>query len=151
MMLQDYAAAKESLDTALQLEATHPLSNIFLGWVQGASGEFEAANAAFERAMPMKIVARGGQAWVAALSGDTAKAEEILAELSEMSVKGNSQADFEMARVEIALGHFDSAFERLERTFEERGGTLFWLDVNPLFEPLRSDPRFNELKRRLNL
>lgn len=151
MMLQDYAAAKESLDIALQLEATHPLSNIFLGWVQGASGEFEAANAAFERAMPMKIVARGGQAWVAALSGDTAKAEEILAELGKMSVKGNSQADFEMARVEIALGHFDSAFERLERTFEERGGTLFWLDVNPLFEPLRSDPRFDELKRRLNL
>jgi len=68
-----------------------------------------------------------------------------------MSVKGNSQADFEMARTEIALGHFDSAFERLERTFEERGGTLFWLDVNPLFEPLRSDPRFDELKRRLNL
>lgn len=151
MMKQDYSAAKESLDTALQLEATHPLSNIFLGWVQGASGEFEAANAAFERAMPMKIVARGGQAWVAALSGDTEKAEVILAELGEMSVKGNSQADFEMARAEIALGHFDSAFERLERTFEERGGTLFWLDVNPLFEPLRSDPRFNELKRRLNL
>jgi len=75
MMRQDYAAAKESLDTALQLEATHPLSNIFLGWVQGASEEFEAANAAFKRAMPMKIVARGGQAWVAALSGDTAKAE----------------------------------------------------------------------------
>lgn len=151
MMRQNYDAAREALDTALQLEATHPLSNIILGWILGASGDFEAANAAFERAMPMKIVARGGQAWAAALSGDTARAEQILAELGEMSAKGNSQADFEMARAEIALGRFDSAFERLERTFEERGGTLFWLDVNPLFEPLRSDPRFDDLKRRLNL
>ena len=99
----------------------------------------------------MRVVARGGQAWVAALSGDQAKAETILAELREMSAKGNSQADFEIARAEIALGHFDSAFNWLERTLEERGGTLFWLNVNPLFEPLRSDARFADLKSRLNL
>ena len=99
----------------------------------------------------MRVVARGGQAWVAALAGDEAKAQEILDELREMSAKGNSQADFEMARAEIALGRIDSAFARLERTLEERGGTLFWLNVNPLFEPLRSDPRYDDLKRRLNL
>ncbi|MGZ0172975.1 MAG: hypothetical protein ACKVHE_25860 [Planctomycetales bacterium] len=99
----------------------------------------------------MRVVARGGQAWVAALSGDEARAEGILTELREMLAQGNSQADFEIARREIALGRFGPAFERLERTFEERGGTLFWVNVNPLFDPLRSDASFVDLKRRLNL
>jgi eukaryotic-like serine/threonine-protein kinase len=151
MMQGHFDKAKEAVSTALQLEPTHPLSNIIHGWTLGSTGEFEAAEAAFEQAKPMRIVARGGQAWVAALAGNTARAEEILVELGEMSAKGNSQADFEMARTEIVLGRHDSAFERLERTFEERGGTVFWLNVNPLFEPLRSDPRFEDLKRRLNL
>lgn len=151
LMRKDYEQAQVSLGTALQLEPGHPLSNIILGWVLGSAGDFDAANSAFENAKPMRVVARGGQAWVAALAGDEAKAQEILDELREMSAKGNSQADFEMARAEIALGRIDSAFARLERTLEERGGTLFWLNVNPLFEPLRSDPRYDDLKRRLNL
>lgn len=151
LMRGDLEKAKQSLRAALKLDPGHPLSNIVLGWVLGSTGEFEEAAVAFEKAQPMRIVARGGQAWVAALAGDEAKAEEILSELRELSAQGNSQADFEIARGEIALGHLDAAFERLERTFEERGGTLFWFNVNPLFEPLRSDPRFADLKRRLNL
>ena len=151
LMRKDYEQAQVSLGTALQLEPGHPLSNIILGWVLGSAGDFDGANSAFENAKPMRVVARGGQAWVAALAGDEAKAQEILDELRDMSAKGNSQADFEMARAEIALGRIDSAFARLERTLEERGGTLFWLNVNPLFEPLRSDPRYDDLKRRLNL
>lgn len=151
MMQGHFDEAKHAIRTALDLESTHPLSNIIHGWILGSTGEFEAAELAFARAEPMRIVARGGQAWVAALAGNTARAEEIRGELADMSSKGNSQADFEMARIDIALGHHDSAFERLERTYEERGGTLFWLNVNPLFEPLRADPRFGDLKLRLNL
>jgi eukaryotic-like serine/threonine-protein kinase len=151
LMQRDYDRATTSLTKALELEPDHPLSNIALGWVLGSTGMFEAAHQAFEKALAMRVVARGGQAWVAALSGDTAAAEELLTELSEMSARGNAQADFEMARAEIALGRFDEAFGHLERTFEERAGTLFWLNINPLFEPLRTDPRFADLKGRLNL
>ena len=75
----------------------------------------------------------------------------MLDELQQLSNQGNLQADFEMARVYATLGEHDQAFDCLERTFNERAGTLFWLWVNPVFDGLRPDPRFSALLAKMNL
>jgi serine/threonine-protein kinase len=49
-----------------------------------------------------------------------------------------------------ALGENDKAFALLNRMYEERNGMLIWLNVDQS-TPLRSDPRFNELLRRIGL
>ena len=52
----------------------------------------------------------------------------------------------------LRLGQFDEAFEELERGFENRSGWLMiFLAVDPVYEPIRGDPRFQELMRRVNL
>ena len=48
-----------------------------------------------------------------------------------------------------ALGDLDRAFEWLERDFDGRGAELAYLDVNPFFDPLRGDPRFESLRGRV--
>ena len=55
-----------------------------------------------------------------------------------------------IAFVYAGLGEKDRAFEWLEKGFEGRGFWLTTLQVNPLFDPLRSDPRFQDLLRRMN-
>ena len=50
-----------------------------------------------------------------------------------------------------ALGEKDKAFEWLDRMYEDRKGMLIWLKVDPGLDPLRSDPRFRELARRVGL
>jgi tetratricopeptide (TPR) repeat protein len=50
----------------------------------------------------------------------------------------------------IVLGEFDQAFVELERAFENRDGDLILLQVDPHYDPLRDDPRFQDLLRRLN-
>jgi TolB-like protein/DNA-binding winged helix-turn-helix (wHTH) protein/Tfp pilus assembly protein PilF len=50
-----------------------------------------------------------------------------------------------------ALGERDTAFEYLERAFEERDPMLLAVKVDPACDPLRSDPRFDELLRRIGL
>ena len=51
----------------------------------------------------------------------------------------------------MGLGDMDKSFDWLDKCFEERDSRLFWLSVVPLFQPLRSDPRFKLLLRRLGL
>jgi hypothetical protein len=59
-----------------------------------------------------------------------------------------------LSRTEIylGLGEKENAFEWLEKAYEERSGRLgVSIRVDPMFDALRSDPRFADLLRRMNL
>ncbi len=49
------------------------------------------------------------------------------------------------------LGEADAAFEWVEKAYERRSYPLMWIRVNPSFDPFRSDPRYADLLRRMNL
>jgi hypothetical protein len=53
--------------------------------------------------------------------------------------------------IHAALGDRDKAFAELEKAFEERDWNLPRLKVDPFMDPLRDDPRFKELLKRLSL
>ncbi len=71
-----------------------------------------------------------------------------LAGLEQAATRGYV-APSEFAAVYAALGHNDAAFEWLERAYEERDA-MDMLNVWPGYDPLRSDPRFDDLLRRMN-
>jgi hypothetical protein len=49
------------------------------------------------------------------------------------------------------LGERDAAFAELERAYASREGDLAFLRVDPRYDPLRDDPRFDELVRRIGI
>jgi hypothetical protein len=51
----------------------------------------------------------------------------------------------------IGLGDYDRAFAWLDRGIDERSSVLVGLLVNPRYEPVRSDPRFQRLVKRVGL
>lgn len=51
----------------------------------------------------------------------------------------------------VALGELDAAFEWLEKAYQERRGWLAYLNIEPLLEGLRADPRFRRLVERMRL
>ena len=55
-----------------------------------------------------------------------------------------------MAYVYTGLGEMDQAVEWLEKAYEERSYSLAFLKANPMWDALRSHPRFQDLLRRLN-
>ncbi len=56
---------------------------------------------------------------------------------------------FEMAEIFAQLGKKDQAFAWLEKAYEERSLMMMYLKVAPNLDPLRSDPRFADLLRRV--
>jgi tetratricopeptide (TPR) repeat protein len=85
-----------------------------------------------------------------ALAGQKEQAHKLLAELEEISTQKFVSA-YLRAVVYAGLGENDRAFEWLEKAWLERSWFLIFLKVEPIFDPLRSDPRFADLVRRVNL
>ena len=76
------------------------------------------------------------------------KAEEILINL-EKSSEVEYVSPVGIAAVCAALHKIDKAFEWLEKSYEERSIWLIWLESEVDFAPLRNDPRFLDLVRRV--
>jgi len=85
-----------------------------------------------------------------ALNGDLESAKQILQSLIDRSQTHYVPA-FCFALIYVGLGENDLAFESLNKAVEERSSWLVSLNVEPMLEPLRSDPRFAELVRNVGL
>jgi hypothetical protein len=56
-----------------------------------------------------------------------------------------------MAMINIGLGDKDAAFLSLGKAIDERSAKLIWLNADPIYDDLHSDPRFTELLHRIGL
>jgi Flp pilus assembly protein TadD len=94
----------------------------------------------------------GDLAIVYAMSGKRGEAQKILDQLMEVA-KERYVSPYTMAQIYIALGDRDRAFEWLEKGYRERsfGASVLDLKAAPFWDPVRSDPRFADLLRRMNL
>jgi len=82
-------------------------------------------------------------------AGQREKAISLTEELQRLVAAG--QTPFPMAWAYAGLGDKDQAFAWLERCFEQRRIRMQWLRVDPMLAPLRTDPRFDNLARRIGL
>ena len=96
----------------------------------------------------------GRFAWPAyayAVSGQREKAQRMLDELKELARQRDIQP-INFAIIYTGLGENDQAFAWLEKVYEDGNGReLGEVRVNPMFDTLRSDPRFASLMHRVNL
>ena len=83
------------------------------------------------------------------LAGKKAQALKIIDQLKERS-KRKYVAPYDIALVYIGLGDKDQAFAWLEKAYQAHTNEMSNLKADPTFDPLRSDPRFQNLLRRMN-
>jgi eukaryotic-like serine/threonine-protein kinase len=94
-------------------------------------------------------VLAGELAHAFALSGRTPDARRILDDLVVRS-KRSQVSKYVLAQVYAALGDKNEALSRLEQAYTERSFSLDFLNIDPELDSLRSEPRFQELVRRMN-
>ena len=80
--------------------------------------------------------------------GEREKAAEKVRQATELA--GTQRMPlFVQAILELALGNFDEAFRYVEQAYEERDTGLAYIQCEPFFEPLRQNPRYSELIRKM--
>jgi tetratricopeptide (TPR) repeat protein len=115
---------------------------------------YEEGLADFRKALmisPGNPLALTGLGYGYAVTGKRGEAQQVLDKLNELSKKKYVAAVF-MAKIYSGLRDKENAFEWLEKAYEDRSIiSVGFIKTNPMFDPLRSDPRFADLLRRTNL
>ena len=145
-----YGEAINHLNRVLEMNPNLDHARSFLGFAYAQKGMYEQAISEFQkRNAPASIVA-GEPGATYALSGRRREALKEIDKLLELS-KQHYVAPINLALIYAALGDKDSALEWLEKAYQDRSTGMVWIKVNPQLDNLRSEPRFAELLRRMNL
>lgn len=88
-------------------------------------------------------------AYAYGMSGDRPRAMAALAELKGLS-PGGEVAPFNYALAYLGLGDRTRALDYLEQAYAANSQQLVWLKADPIYDPLRAEPRFIALMKRLN-
>jgi serine/threonine protein kinase/tetratricopeptide (TPR) repeat protein len=153
--VRPYDRAIEQLRKTLELDPNFAGPHDDLGWTYAMMGRFDEAVSEFQTAIKLSggdTHFMGDLATVYALSGKRGEAQKILDQLTEVA-KERYVSPYRMAQIYIALGDRDRAFEWLEKGYRDRsfGASVMDLKAAPFWDPVRSDPRFADLLRRMNL
>jgi TolB-like protein/Flp pilus assembly protein TadD len=137
----------------LELDPNFWLSHINLGRSYIQKGMHTEAISELQRACELSVgntESRSFLGYAYAAAGRRDYALETLRELEEQS-KHSYVPPYHLAIIHAGLGKKERALEWLERAFENHAVDLFTLKVEPMFDSLRSDPRFEDLLRRVGL
>ena len=136
---------------ALQVDPNIGITYEVLGNIHFAKGDLVQAASAFRRAEELGWTkASFGRAVVYARSGQPDSARRIAQRWESEATRRWVAPDL-IAGIYATLGERDKAFRLLERAYEERAGYLLMLHVRPDLIPLRGDPRFVALARKLGI
>jgi serine/threonine-protein kinase len=146
-----YDTAIAQFRQALELEPNYWMAQLHLGRAYIEKRQLAQGIAELEKARLMEpsvpeIVAALARAY--ALEGRKAETRRLLGELTVRSQHDYVPA-YLFAVIHAALGDNDRAFDALERAYADRSFYLTWLKIDPELDPLRADPRFVDLLRRV--
>ncbi|HSM18235.1 MAG TPA: protein kinase [Gemmatimonadales bacterium] len=150
---RDYEAALTQLHRALELEPDFASTHAWLGVVYAQLGRFEEVEPAVARAAELSDGNPNvfhALAWTYARTGRQQEALELVDRVTKGRAAGWCATIY--ATIYATYGDLDLAFELMERAVREgeSSNAFFYLKVFPWYDPLRSDPRFDALLRRMN-
>ena len=147
---REYDRAIEQFRKTLELNPSFDLARVLLAASYRKAGRFAEALAALDEVTTGSSVVSGVRAEILAASGERAAAQRLLADV-EKRFGTEPVPPSILAAAHLALGDKDAAFVWLGRGVDEHEQSVLTLKVNPQWDPVRTDPRFQALLRRMNL
>jgi TolB-like protein/tetratricopeptide (TPR) repeat protein len=150
---RQYERALEQARQLLELEPEHQLAHMVLGHAYLGMQRFEESVAALRHAVeasgefPLML---GWLGLVLGLGGHKAQARVVLERLRAIGGQ-RFVLPTSFAWIHFGLGEIDEAFAWMERAIDRNDGWIPALKSYPFLDPIRADPRFHALLRKLNL
>jgi tetratricopeptide (TPR) repeat protein len=139
------------LRETLKIDPNFAHAYFHLGLTHLRKGAFAEAIAELQRAStlsPNVTDCKGGLGYAYARAGKRAEARKIMDELEERRRRGYVSW-FYVAAIRAGLDEKDQAFACLEKAYARREQGLVVMNREPMFDPLRSDPRLADPLRRI--
>jgi eukaryotic-like serine/threonine-protein kinase len=135
---------------AVEVDPTFYPEHAYLARMYAKAGDFKSAHEELSKVPPeaVDIFTISSRGDVAGLEHNRPEAEKAIAELHKLSAT-QYVSPFEIAVVYNALGDRDQTFFWLNKALADRSETLGFIRTIPDFDPLRSDPRYAELMKRI--
>jgi len=150
---RDFESALEQCDHTIALNPHFGPAYLTLGLIQEQRQDFDESAAAIERAArlsPQTPRMHSALARTSALSGKREVALEMIRKLEGLA-RTRYVSPFEFALIRTALGQLDLAFKWLTKAVQDRCFELLALKVDPRFDPLKTDRRFDALTGQIGL
>jgi serine/threonine protein kinase/Tfp pilus assembly protein PilF len=150
---RQYDEAVAQLLRTVELDPNYPMTYWILGLIYRKTGRSDLAISAGEKGVNLSggsPLMRAALAQTFATAGAADKAIQIVGELNGLA-KQRYVAPHFFAGIYIGLGEHDRAIEYLEKSYAEHCHWLIYLHIDPSVDDLRSDPRFQDLLRRVGL
>lgn len=145
-----YDEAIAELRRTLELEPNYFIARSFLALSYWFKAMPEECLAEYQRCVDLSSANLAALGFGYAITGNSAEARAVLHELED-GVSYAYVSPVSLAQIYLHLGETDRAIEYLERGYRERDPWLLWNKVNPVFDSLHSDPRFQDLLARIGL
>jgi len=152
-MAHQYDQAISQLRNALEMDPNFALPRMVLGQAYEQKGLYPQAIAELQKAA---VISRDSPPMLGSLghafgvAGNKAEAGKILGQLLEQSKK-QYVSPFYVSIVYAGLHENEKALDWLEKAYGDRSNAIIFVKVDPDFDGLRSNPRFQALLRRLAL
>ena len=148
-----YEEAAHELRTTLAVKRDDATALEFLGFVLIANNEASNAIPVLEKALSASNRSPGVIGVLIRAYAHAGRRSDALRLLAELKKRGKTSYVPAGAFVNayLGLGENEQAFASLEEAYKEQSNILQFLKVHPFFDPIRRDPRFADLVRRVGL
>ncbi len=147
----DTAAVAALVQRAVDLDPTLFFPATQMGWLNLQMGNYPAAVVWLEkaRAMGAPSFVLGWLGYAYSKAGELTKAKGVLTDLKRSS-PGGGGAPFDLAIYFLGQGNTARALDYLEQAFSADAQSLVMLKIDPIYDPLRKEPRFIALMQRMH-
>jgi len=149
-----YDLATAQYRRALDLHPNDSTLEYLLGWAYAYNRTYDQGIDAIQKSLALDGVdprLSPELAYIDAMIGKKDETRQILARLLALVAKGVPVSPGYIAIVYIALGEREEALTWLERAYQQHSPMMLWLKVDPRFDSIRQEPRFQELMQRVGL
>lgn len=147
---RNFHRAESECRQVLARETGYGLAHYYLALSLGSLGRIAEASESLDRSGLMPGVLEADRAWLSVRQGDRRPAQAVLEKRRELVIQRKVDATAKLL-LATALGRMDEAYEALEVGLATHAPELLLVHLEPRLDPLRSDPRYASVLRRIGI